>query len=116
VSKPRKPSPRWHLSIGSSKIVLYKKQWEALLLLGPMWLLIKRAAIESHTRVALQKRGWVEFKPVAEHLMARLTKGGLAIRDSIHIREAERTNVSLWRSDGRRRRVPHDRKAPIPTT
>lgn len=109
-------APRWQFSFKGELICLYKAQWEALLLLGPQWLLIKRSAILLATRTALLKRGWAEFKPVAGHLMGRLTRAGLSVRDSVHIREAERTNKALWTAEGIRRRVPLDRKKPIPTT
>jgi len=105
----------WLLTFQKEEIYLYTEHWEALLLLGPIWIFFKAEVIHRSTRDGLVKRGWAEFKAVAGFLMGRLTRGGMAFRDSVMIREAERTNTSLW-CGGKKRRRPLDRKAPIPTT
>jgi len=117
VTTARKRSRReWAIRFDGELIRLYPDQWEAILLLGPMWMLLKPKVIPHQSRNALVRRKWAEFKVVAGFIMGRLTWEGMALRDSIHIREAERTNRSLWTPDGKLRKVPLDRKASIPTT
>jgi hypothetical protein len=77
-------------------------QWQAISALAPTWELFDLKDICGNTRRSLKRRGWAEFRMVAdEFVQGRLTTEGLKLRDDIEYRLARRHARALgWSMRG----------------
>jgi hypothetical protein len=73
---------------------LYPKQWAAMELLEPGWLMLKHSCISSRTRTSLLKRGWIEVLDYPNYMRVRLTEKGINFRNRIYTHLAR---VKAWK-------------------
>lgn len=75
---------------GPRDVQITERMWAALELISPDWEFLKWTAFRVQTRLALERRGWIEVRNVAGYMHIRLTREGCETRDAVYRRLALR--------------------------